>query len=194
MMHKNRPTTIQYCLCIVIVCICIYASFCSASGSPGAASNSGATNGATNGVTNGANGQSKSGSNNKTPKGNTNTGDLCEGNALHSDPTNEGGISFMAGCASCVSDAMLNGRQCYQNTYTFRTHCQCKNWLFNGCSCWRSLNVVGLTVYAFIPLFIPFSLTIVNICLKFPFCPLYSIQRNAARTKKMKNKLKKQKR
>ena len=118
----------------------------------------------------------------------TDTGDLCEGNTLHSDPVNEFGLTFLAPCASCVSNAMVKGITCYQNTWTFQNHCHCTNYLFNDCSCWRSLNILGTCAYVIIPLLLAAIVLVVRICLKFPFCPLYSIERKAAIANKRKLK------
>eukprot|EP01083_Nonionella_stella_P140455 430773_1 len=44
------------------------------------------------------------------------TGDLCDGNPHHADPTT--GVPFRASCATCISKAAVEGQSCYLNTWT----------------------------------------------------------------------------
>ena len=106
------------------------------------------------------------------------TGDLCNGNPGAANELEvDGGwgenVEFKPECASCVSRvAILGSGKCYENTFTFRTHCQCTTLEFNECACWRSLNIMVTLFYIGAPFFTMGLLFILCVCQNCAFCPM----------------------
>ena len=112
------------------------------------------------------------------------TGDLCEGNVYTADPSNEGGLEFIPACASCVSNAGVLDQDCYLNTWTFRTFCECDSYEFANCWCRRTLNIGGAFAYVVLPVTLLALIVIIQVCRKFPFCPLAKLDKQLERGKR----------
>lgn len=117
------------------------------------------------------------------------TGDLCEGNPKHSDPQST--VEFIPACATCISKAAVEGQSCYENTWTFQTHCECDSMEFTTCHCWRSLNYLGTFSYVFLPIITLAVIIVIQVCMRYTFCPvakmekeLQEMQKKEARKKK----------
>eukprot|EP01084_Bolivina_argentea_P037418 69202_1 len=118
------------------------------------------------------------------------TGDLCEGNPEHGDPSSTS--SFMASCATCISKAAVDGESCYLNTFTFRTHCECDSYEFQKCHCYRSLHYVGTFAYIFLPILLLAVVVVIQICKNYKFCPMAKMEAELVTMKKQKAKRKKE--
>lgn len=112
------------------------------------------------------------------------TPELCQYQPFHADPLNPEGLEVLPGCASCVSRAMQDGDYCYQNTWTFKTGCQCKSETFRKCWCFRELNFVAAGGAFAIPLLLAFFYVGLHLCTSYEFCPLYAIEMKAQLMKK----------
>lgn len=118
--------------------------------------------------------------------------DVCEGQPKASDPNSD--YDFLPKCASCISRvAVIGENACYENTWTFETHCGCYDLTFHECDCWRRMNIVGAICYIALPALVLFLIIIAATCKKFKFCPLAKMEAELASQNKEKAKGKKAK-
>ena len=118
-----------------------------------------------------------------------NTGDLCEGNPQHADKTS--GFTFLAACASCISKAGVDGQTCWLNTWTFSTHCECESYEFDKCHCYSSLNIMGTFCYVFLPVIMLAVIIIIQVCMRYTFCPMAKMEKELQAAEKKQAKKKK---
>ena len=74
---------------------------------------------------------------------------------------------------------MQRGTVCFQNTFSFRTRCECTSQTFHKCWCTRELNIYAAVCLVAIPLLLILFYVSLKLCIKFPFCPMYQLEMSA---------------
>merc|ERR1712129_17245 len=100
----------------------------------------------------------------------------CQYNPSRADPSNQ--ATFLATCASCISASMTRNKRCIENSWTFRTRCDCENNDYAMCTCKRQPSEFAMFIFFILPLVCIAMICSARQCFKWKFCPLNKVERD----------------